>query len=243
MIGINEADRDVLRFLWFKHPNKTSEMTHLRFTRLVFGLRPSPAVLGAVITHHFDKYREQQPELIQKIKGSLYVDDLVTGADNVQDAFRFYVDSKSLMSCAGMNLHKWNSNSMELLEAENSVAQVSEEDESYAKATTGYVPNIGEANLVKLLGVLWNSSQDYLTFNFNELIEYANSLTANKRSLLKLTAKIFDSLGFFSPFIIQMKILFQDLCSGQCGWDDPLSERAYDKWKRVISELHCLNGI
>ena len=104
MIGINEADRDVLGFLWFKHPNETSEMTHLCFIRLVFGLRPSPAVLGAVITHHFDKYREQQPELIQKIEGSLYVDDLVAGADNVQDAFKFYVDSKSLMSCAGMNL-------------------------------------------------------------------------------------------------------------------------------------------
>ena len=60
---------------------------------------------------------------------------------------------------------------------------------------------------------------------------------------MKLTAKIFDPLGFLSPFVIQIKILFQDLCSGQCGWDDPLSERAYDKWKRIISELHCLNGI
>lgn len=66
MIGINEADRDVLRFLWFQHPNETSVMIHLRFTRLAFGLRPLPAVLGAVITHHLDKYREQQPELIQK---------------------------------------------------------------------------------------------------------------------------------------------------------------------------------
>ena len=91
------------------------------------------------------------------------------------------------------------------LETKNSVAQVSEEDESYAKATTGCSPNIREANLAKLLGVLWNSSQDYLTFNFNELIEYANSFTANKHSLLKLTAKIFDPLGFLSPFVfIQM---------------------------------------
>ena len=81
-------------------------MIHLRFTRLVFGLRPSPAVLGAVIAHHLEKHREQHPKLIQKLKSSLYVDDFVAGADDVQDAFRFYIDSKSLMSAAGMNLRK-----------------------------------------------------------------------------------------------------------------------------------------
>ena len=31
---------------------KTSEVVHLRFTWLVFGLRPSPAILGAVIAQH-----------------------------------------------------------------------------------------------------------------------------------------------------------------------------------------------
>ena len=253
MIGINEADRDVLRFLWFKHPNETSEMIHLRFTRLVLGLHPSPAVPGAVIAHHLDKHREQQPKLIQKLEGSLYVDDLIAGADDVQDAFRFYIDSKSLMSAAGMNLRKWNSNSVELLnlikgdnvqslETKTDDIQVSEEDESYAKATTGYSPNVKDGNFVKLLGVLWNSSQDYLTFNLNELIEYAKSLNASKRSILKLTAKIFDPLGFLSPFVIQMKILFQDLCCGQFGWDDPLSEKTYSNWKKIISELHYLNG-
>ena len=41
MIGIHSGDRDVLRFLWFKEPcNPDSEVTHFRFTRLVFGLRP-----------------------------------------------------------------------------------------------------------------------------------------------------------------------------------------------------------
>ena len=50
MVGINEADKDMLRFLWFKDPGKlNSEFVHLRFTRLVFGLRPSPAMLGSTI--------------------------------------------------------------------------------------------------------------------------------------------------------------------------------------------------
>ena len=49
------------------------------------------------------------------MESSLYDDDLVTGADNVQDAFRFHANSKSLVSCAGMTSCKWNSNSVELL--------------------------------------------------------------------------------------------------------------------------------
>ena len=47
MIGIKEIDRDMLRFLWFKEPNDlNSELVHYRFARLVFGLRPSPAILS-----------------------------------------------------------------------------------------------------------------------------------------------------------------------------------------------------
>ena len=53
MIGTSESDRDMLRFLWFKDPHREdSEVVQFRFTRLVFGLRPSPAILGAVIAHH-----------------------------------------------------------------------------------------------------------------------------------------------------------------------------------------------
>ena len=129
----------------------------------MFGLCPSPAVLSAVIAHPLEKHQEQHPKLIQKLESFLYVDDLVAGADDVQDAFRFFIDSKSLMSAAGMNLRKWNLNSVELLnliegnnvqslETKTDNIQVSEEDESYAKATTGYSPNVKDGNFVKLLG-------------------------------------------------------------------------------------------
>ena len=50
MIGIHKVDQDMLRFLWFKESTNTdSEVIHLRFTRLVFKLQPSPATLGSVI--------------------------------------------------------------------------------------------------------------------------------------------------------------------------------------------------
>ena len=88
MVGVREEDRDMLRFLWLKESFKLdSEVVSYRFTRLVFGLRPSPAVLGAVIEQHVQKYRSEYPQIVDLIDHSLYIDDLVSGSANVSEAF------------------------------------------------------------------------------------------------------------------------------------------------------------
>ena len=116
MISIIPADRDVLRFLWFQDPTKLdSPILHFRFTHVVFGLRPSPAILGAVILHHLDKYNCEHPKLVEQIRAGLYVDDLITGTDSVESAFEVYSKSKQIMKEAGLNLRKWKTNSSELL--------------------------------------------------------------------------------------------------------------------------------
>ena len=55
----------------------------------MFGLHPSPAILGVVIAHHLSKFREPQPDLVEQMENSLYVDDLVTGTHSVESAFSF----------------------------------------------------------------------------------------------------------------------------------------------------------
>ena len=111
MVGISETDKDMLRFLWFKDPGDlNSEIEHLRFTRLVFGLRPSPAILGSTIRHHLDAQLSEEfnMELIERLKNSLYVDDLVTGEANNDKVLDLYSTSKSIMQRGGFNLRKWN---------------------------------------------------------------------------------------------------------------------------------------
>ena len=155
---------------------------------MVFGLRLSPSILGVVITHHLSKYREAQPDLIKKLENSLYVDDLVSGAANLKEAFKFYVDCKQLMDRAGMNLRKWSSNSAKLLAqikrtsphhpipSKGSTSKT-EEDESYAKVTTGHGLPIQESDMVKLLGIHWNTSADHLVFDFTELLKCVETLS------------------------------------------------------------------
>ena len=48
-ISVNPADRDQLRFLWFKNVKETPEIVQYRFRRLAFGLTSSPAILSGTI--------------------------------------------------------------------------------------------------------------------------------------------------------------------------------------------------
>ena len=96
MIGITSSDRDMLRFLWLQNPHDVE--SSLRFMRLVFGLRSSPAILGSVISHHLDKYHSRHPEIIPSIKNLFYVDDLISGRISVEEAFSIYKVTKQAMS-------------------------------------------------------------------------------------------------------------------------------------------------
>lgn len=99
-------------------------------------------------------------------------------------------------------------------EAENvtnpvdSVHPISEEEESYSKSMTGSFNSLSDLKQSKLLGIIWDSHTDKLLFDFSDVIEYASSLSPTKRSVLKVTAKLFDPLGLLSPFIIRLKVMF-----------------------------------
>ena len=69
MVCVDQPDQEFLRFLWVKDPCKLPyELIHLRFTGLVFSLRPSPAILGAVLSQHISQYCSKQPEIAEKLK-------------------------------------------------------------------------------------------------------------------------------------------------------------------------------
>ena len=141
----------MLRFLWFKDPDDlNSEIVHLKFTRLVFGLRPSPGISTSTIQHHLDSQvtEEFKPHFIELLKKSHYVHDLVTGEGDEVKALELCLKSKSLTQWGGFNLRKWKMNSKIVQEAINgmndranpttergSTKTITEEDKSYAKTT------------------------------------------------------------------------------------------------------------
>ena len=75
----------------------------------------------------------------------------------------------------------------------------------------------------------WNTHDDEIIFSFAELYQYASSLPLTKRSVLKVTAKIYDPMGFLSPLPVEMKILFQKLCIEKTNWDIELKGQSLRK--------------
>jgi len=176
MIGIVPADRDTLRFFCgFKiFPRLTVPFYIFASIELCLGLKPSPAILGSVIQHHLNKYNNEHPELVKQISGELYVDDLVTGTDSVDEAFQVYLKSKQLMKKGGLNLRKWSTNPQQLSHMINQVEfptdkppdgntqTISEEEQTYAQSCTSLFNSEEGEKCQKLLGILWDHKSDDL---------------------------------------------------------------------------------
>ena len=47
---------------------------------MVFGVACSPFLLNATLSQHVDKYQTAQPNLVNQLQRSIYVDDVVLGA-------------------------------------------------------------------------------------------------------------------------------------------------------------------
>ena len=114
-VSVTEEDRDVLRFLWVDDvKKKTPEVIVLRFARVVFGVTSSPFLLNATVKHHVERYEEEDPEFVETFLRSVYVDDLSTGGDTDEEAYRLYIKSKLRLAEGGFNLRKFVTNSVDL---------------------------------------------------------------------------------------------------------------------------------
>ena len=105
-----------MRFLWLDDPKSSNpKVTAYRFTRLLFGLTASPAVLSKVLAFHVSSLRDEDPELFAKLNGQIYVDNLVAGCNSVDEAKQLYSKTKEVFLRANFNMRQWSSNSVDLL--------------------------------------------------------------------------------------------------------------------------------
>ncbi|GFT98235.1 reverse transcriptase domain-containing protein [Trichonephila clavipes] len=114
-IQLDEEDRDVTRFLWNENPDGPEELIQsYRMTHVLFGVSSSLFLLAATIKHHLKRYVEKFPETCEMLNNSLYVDNLISGRENVEQAFKTSLESVDIFKGASMILRKWQTNSPEL---------------------------------------------------------------------------------------------------------------------------------
>ena len=204
----------------------------LRFLRFVFGIISSPFLLNATIKYHLERYLNDAKNFADKFLNDLYVDDSTSGFLNVKEVYYFYLNAKRIMKEGGFELRKWASNSAEHINKINLKENINCSDSSNE-------PN----HTRKVLGITWDLAVDTIIFCFDELVSEVFSLPMTKRSILKISGKIFDPLGLTSPFAIQFRILFQTICTNKFNWDDPLPNDLLKEWINLLEKLRTLDTL
>ena len=216
-LRIRESDRDALRFHWIV--DKTAkEVETLRFTRVLFGLGPSPIPLNRVIQQHLRNLETKCPETVNEVRKSLYVDDLISGGSTTDKAKQLKREAIEIFNDAKFELHKWHSNKEELkTDCENY-------QRSFAKEQLN---NVSKPEGIKLLGVSWDKVQDTLHVDFP-----SPPAELTKRGILTNLAKVCNPLGLASPGLLEGKLLYREKCVQKSMWDSPLPEDLAVQWRK-----------
>lgn len=225
-VGLQKEDRDVTRFLWLKDINaglSETNLLHLRFCRVPFGIISSPFLLTATIRNHIT---QRNKDLIEKVADKCYMDNLVTGMPNLKEAVKLFEDTQNTFKELSMNIRDWMSNSQELMKIIPPHLKMKQTDKC------------------KVLGLTWNVKEDFLELKLNEEIfqKHTNPMLT-KRDVLKTLARIFDPYGLAAPLLLPLKIFFQELCIQKIKWDKILSEELHLRWDNIIKKLEAAKKI
>ena len=206
-ISVVEEDRDVHRFLL----KNDDDIKHYRFRRVPFGNTSSPFILNATIKHHLENYPSNP--VVDELKVDTYVDNFLTGANTVAEALSKYSEAHSIMSKANMDLTKVVSNSQVITDI-------------YGSNTFEF--KNGE---LSILGLNWNPVEDVFKF---KPIELHSDVNVTKRVVLSVLAKIFDPIGYLSPYVMYGKLLFQDIWKEGLNWDSELPDEFKNRFMNWI---------
>ena len=170
-IGVTEADRNCLRFLWTSDIKADKPIVQVyRYNTVVFGVNSSPFLLNAVLRHHVESFKATDPEFVSKLSESFYVDDLVTGSDTTEEAFCLYKKARGRLKEASFALRKWKSNDSTLMEKINEEERISQaegrdkQEPCKEKCVSGLSESSGQdestSSKTKVLGLTWDVDKD-----------------------------------------------------------------------------------
>nr|XP_033494102.1 uncharacterized protein LOC117264333 [Epinephelus lanceolatus] len=225
-----EADRDYLRFLWWKDGDLSAEPQEFRMKVHLFGAVSSPGCANYGLKHLAKENENLFPLASEFIMRDFYVDDGVTSIPSVDEAIQLAKEAQKLCTMGGLRLHKFVSNNRSVLQSitpSERTIEVKALDLAFNDSTLG-----------RALGIHWHIESDTLRFRI-----CLKDQSATRRGILSTVASIYDPLGFVAPFLLNGKKVLQEMCRHGTGWDDPLLGELQSVWERWKSDLANLEKI
>ncbi|XP_043264164.1 uncharacterized protein LOC122404299, partial [Colletes gigas] len=228
-IRVDDHDVNFQRILWRESPSDPVEEYQL--LTVTYGTTPAPYLALRVLKQLIEDEGSKYPHAVPVLNDQVYVDDFLFGSDSIASLLQIRNQTTALLAQGGFSLRKWASNHSELL---------SDIDPSEHGLALGKSLNDHESTSV--LGLIWNPGLDQ--FQFQLQVEPVANSPMTKRMILSSVAKIFDPLGWITPFVISGKILIQRLWSLKSDWDDYVPQEIQTEWQflcRQLSELKHLS--
>jgi hypothetical protein len=167
-----------------------------------------------------DNEEEYGLEVANFVKKDFYVDDGLKSVTTVSEAVSMIHKTKDLLARGGLRLHKFVSNSKEIL------ATIAPEDRTTGlknfKFTDDRLP------IERTLGTHWCIESDSFQLRITLQDKHLTS-----RGILSTVSSIYDPLGFVAPLLLKGKQILQDLCREKADWDDPVPE----EYKTKVGEM------
>ena len=144
-ILVHPDHRKFQMIVWRSHQNH--KLSYYQLNTITYGTASAPFLAIRCSKQVGIENENQNHSCSEIIRNDFYMDDLLTGADSIEEAIHISTDLTKILSSAGFHLRKWRSNSTEVLSA-----ILRNYDESKQKTDNNY--EIHKNHEVKTLGVL-----------------------------------------------------------------------------------------
>jgi hypothetical protein len=158
------------------------------------------------------------------------VDDGIKSIPTTDAAIILINNTKSLCKIGGFNLHKFISNSKEVIAAippEERASSVQDLDLSQKTLP-----------IERALGVQWCVQSNTLQFRIE-----LKDCPPTRRGILSTVSSVFDPLGFLAPVTLRAKKILQELCRSDLDWDDEIPNHLRMKWLKWGNKIHLLSNL
>lgn len=226
-IKVDESDVHLQRILW--RSSSKEDIKSYELTTVTYGTASAPFLATRCLNQISVENSKEHPTEAKIIERDFYVDDLITGVQDVETGLKIQKNLMDVLEGYGFELRKWCSNNSEILEGV---------PEEFRETSSTF--NIDEDDTVKTLGLLYQPKSD----KFRYIIQEVNQeQRITKRNILSEIAKIFDPLGLVGPVITVAKIFMQMLWQLKLNWDESLPESEHSKWLQFRIQLIKLNQL
>ncbi|XP_055640368.1 uncharacterized protein LOC129777849 isoform X1 [Toxorhynchites rutilus septentrionalis] len=230
-IKIRKEDCNAQRILWREKPSLEPVIYIMNVA--TFGSTCSPSSAQYVMNLNAKEHSTEYPEAAEAILMRHYVDDYLDSKDSESEAIKLAKDVKLVHSHTGFHLRNWLSNSSRFIEQIGETATMSEKRLTLLKAES----------IERVLGMAWRPNVDVFIFSATLAMHVEHP---TKRQVLRAVMSLFDPLGLLSFFLVQGKVLVQDvqdLWRSNIEWDQLIPAKLHEKWSQWTSKFNQLNMV